>query len=169
MGFLDSLTSTRRPERGTPVLSKQDVLVRLRALSRPTAPYRINGMAEQVDLIAERKIVDAAWYALFEKAGLSKVFCIYLKLDEKKHEVRAMDRGYTVSWSAGAPTLSVVATAFKGQMQSIAFGKGYAFTEQLEVGEVPNYRFDTREIKMPIQDAVTGSGWTYKGVAFGTL
>ena len=80
-----------------------------------------------------------------------------------------MDREYTISWSAGVPTLAVAATAFKGQMQSIEFGKGYAFTEKLEAGEVYNYRFDTREIKNPIQDAVTASGWTYKGVAFGKL
>ncbi len=36
-------------------------------------------------------------------------------------------------------------------------------------GQVYNYRFDTREIKQPIQDAVTSCRWTYKGVAFGKL
>lgn len=38
-----------------------------------------------------------------------------------------------------------------------------AFTEQLESGEVNNYRFSTKEMKQPIQDTVTRCGWTYRG------
>jgi len=113
--------------------------------------------------------VDAQWYQIFAKAGLTKVFRIYLKLDPEKHEVRALDREYTVSWTAGIPKLSLDASYFRGQKQTIEFGKGYAFTEKLAFGEVYNYRLDTREIKKPIQDAVTSCGWTYKGVAFGKL
>jgi hypothetical protein len=170
MGFLDSLSSTKRPVAGTPVLSMAEVTAALLALNRPSAPYRIgDGATEKVDLIAEWKIVDAAWYEIFSKAGLSKVFRIYLKLDEATHEVRAMDREYTLAWEAGVPRLALSATAFKGQMQSVEFGKAYAFTEKLEPGQVYNYRFDTREIKQPIQEAVIRCGWTYKGVAFGKL
>lgn len=170
MGFLDSLTSTKRPPAGTPVLSPQQVLDRLTSLNRSTAPYQlIDGAAENVDLIAEWKIVDAQWYQVFAKAGLSKVFRIYLKLDPENHQVRAMDREYTVSWTAGAPTLSVVVSTFRGQTQSVEFGTGYAFTEELAPGQVYKYRFSTKEIKKPIQEAVTACGWTYKGVAFGKL
>jgi hypothetical protein len=170
MKLLDFFSSTRRPAPGTPVLSRQEVLDRLMGLNRVSAPYRlIDGAEEKVDLIAEWRIVDAEWYEIFAKAGLTKVFKIYLKLDPEAHEVRAMDREYSVSWKAGVPTLSIAASAFKGQKQSIEFGKGYAFTETLAPGQVYNYRFDTREIKKPIQDAVTGCGWTYKGVAFGKL
>jgi hypothetical protein len=170
VGFLDALSSTKRPAAGTPVLSKEEVLARLKALNRPTAPYRVvDGAEEKVDLIAEWKVVDATWYQIFEKANLSKVFRVYLKLDDKNHEVRAMDREYTVAWSAGVPSLSIAATAFKGQMQSVEFGKAYAFTEKMGVDEVYSYRFDTGEIKKPLQQAVTASGWTYRGVAFGKL
>jgi hypothetical protein len=168
--MFDFLTSTRRPAAGTPVLPPQAVRDRLLGLNRPTAPYHlIDGAGESVDLIAEWKIVDATWYEIFAKAGLSKVFKIYLKLDAKTNEVRAMDREYTVAWSAGVPRLSVAVSAFKGQTQSVEFGAAYAFTETLAPGQVYKYRFDTREIKKPIQDAVIGCGWTYKGVAFGKL
>ncbi len=170
MWLLDFLTSTKRPAAGTPTLSAEEVRDRLMALNRPTAPYQIiDGHAENVDLIAEWKIVDAQWYEIFAKAGLSKVFKIYLKLRPEDHQVRASDREYSVDWRAGVPTLSLAASAFRGQKQSIEFGKAYAFTENLAPGEVYNYRFDTCEIKKPIQYAVTGCGWTYKGVAFGKL
>ncbi len=170
MGILDSLSSTKHPAAGTPALPREEVVLRLTSLNRPGAPYRlIDGRDEKVDLIAEWRIVDAQWYEVFAKAGLSKVFRIYLKLDPEKHEVRAMDREYSVAWSAGVPKLALAATAFKGQTQSIEFGQAYAFTEKLESGEVYKYRFDTREIKTPIQGTVTSCGWTYKGVTFGKL
>lgn len=168
--MFDFLSSTKRPAAGTPVLPPQAVRDRLLSLNRPTAPYQlIDGASENVDLIAEWKIVDATWHEIFAKAGLSKVFKIYLKLDAKTNEVRSMDREYTVAWAAGVPNLSVAVSTFKGQTQSVQFGTAYAFTETLSPGQVYKYRFDTREIKKPIQDAVTGCGWTYKGVAFGKL
>ena len=168
--MFNPFSSTKRPAAGTPVLSSQDLRDRLTSLNRPTAPYQlIDGAAEDVDLIAEWKIVDASWYEIFGKAGLSKVFKIYMKLDEENHEVRAVDREFSVEWSAGVPELSLAVSSFRGQTQEVEFGAAYAFTETLAPGEVYKYRFDTREIKKPIQDAVTGCGWTYKGVAFGKL
>jgi hypothetical protein len=128
-----------------------------------------DGASEQVDLIAEWKIVDASWNEIFAKAGLTKVFRILLKLYPVEHEVRAVDREYTVSWSAGLPTMKLAASAFRGQTQKIEFGKAYGFTETLAPGMVYNYRFDTSEIKKPLQEAVSSCGWTYKGVAFGKL
>lgn len=170
MKLFDFFTSTKRPDDGTPALAPNEVRDRLLALNRPTAPYRIvDGSDEGVDLIAEWKIVDAEWYGIFNKSGLEKVFKIYLKLDPEAHEVRASDREYEVAWTAGVPSLSLAASAFRGQKQSIEFGKGYAFTEELRPGQVYNYRFSTKELKGPIQDAVTAAGWTYKGVAFGKL
>ena len=170
MGLLDFLTSTKRPPSGTPVLSQQEVLAQLLAANRPTAPYRImDGKSEDVDLIAEWRIVDAQWYEVFAKAGLSRVFRIYLKLDPSKHEVRASDREYTLEWRAGVPSLSITVSAFRGQKQEIQFGTAYAFTETLAPGQVYNYRFSTNELKTPLQDAVTRCGWTYRGLAFAKL
>jgi hypothetical protein len=170
MGLLDLFTSTKRPSASTPVLPADEVRTRLLNINRATAPFHlIDGASEGVDVIAEWKIVDASWHTIFSKAGLSKTFKIYMKLHPENHEVRAVDRECSVSWSAGVPAVSLVASAFRGQEQSIEFGRGYAFTETLSPTEVYNYRFDTREIKKPIQEAVTSCGWTYKGVAFGKL
>jgi hypothetical protein len=160
----------KKPNKNTPVLSKDEVRQRLLALNRETAPYQIrDGSSEGVDLIAEWKIVDAKWYEIFAKANLTKVFRIYMKFDEAKHEVRAKDEEYTVEWRAGVPSLSIAASKFSGQKTSIEFGTAYAFTEELKPGQVYNYRFNTNEIKKPIQEAVTACGWTYKGIAFGKL
>lgn len=170
MGLLDWLTSTKRPEAGTRACSADEVRERILAVNRPTAPFRIvDGGDEGVDLIVEWKIVDAEWYEIFGKASLEKVFSIHLKLDEDRHEVRAKDHEYSLSWSAGVPRLEASASRFSGQKQSVQFGTAYAFTEQLRPGEVYNYRFSTGEMKEPVQEGVTACGWTYKGVTFGKL
>jgi hypothetical protein len=166
--MFDFLTSTKRPAAGTAVLPASEVLTRLRALNRDTAPWQIvDGAAEGVDLIAEWKIVDAKWYEIFAKAGLSKSFRIFLKLDDKAKHVRAQDREYEVAWRAGVPSLSISASGFKGQSTSVQFGKSYGFKEDLSIGKQYEYFFKTSELKTPIQDAVTACGWVYKGIAFG--
>jgi hypothetical protein len=160
----------KKPAKDMPVLPSSEVRQRLLALNRETAPYQIiDGSSENVDLIAEWKIVDAKWYEIFAKANLTKVFRIYMKFNEDKHEVRAKDEEYTVEWRAGVPSLSMTASKFQGQKTSIEFGTAYAFTEELQPGQVHKYRFNTNEMKKPLQEAVTACGWTYKGVAFGKL
>jgi hypothetical protein len=160
----------KKPAKDTPVLPASEVRQRLLALNRETAPYQIiDGSSANVDLIAEWKIVDAKWYEIFAKANLTKVFRIYMKFNEDRHEVRAKDEEYTVEWRAGVPSLSMAASTFQGQKTSIEFGTAYAFTEELQPGQVYKYRFNTNEIKKPIQEVVTACGWTYKGIAFGKL
>jgi hypothetical protein len=170
MAGFDFLTGTKRPAAGTPVLPAPGVRERLLGLNRPTAPWQIiDGTAEKVDLVAEWKIVDAQWYEIFGKAGLKKVFRIYMKMDEASHELRAMDREYSVEWAAGIPNLSLAVSSFKGQSTSVEFGQAFGFTETLAPGQIYKYKFSTNELKKPIQDAVLACGWVYKGVAFGKL
>ena len=160
----------KKPASNVPALSPQEVLTKVLALNRPTAPFHIiDGHAENVDLIAEWKIVDAQWYEVFAKANLSKVFRIYMKLDPGKHELRAQDHEYTVAWRAGVPSLSMAVSSFQGQMSSVEFGAAYAFTEELSPGQVYKYRFNTNELKKPIQEAVASCGWSYKGISMGKL
>jgi hypothetical protein len=160
----------KKPATNIPAIPAGEMKARLLELNRPSAPFRIvDGQTEGVDLVAEWKIVEPSWYEIFDEAKLEKVFRIYLKLDAAKSELRAQDHEYTVSWSAGIPQLSLEASAFKGQMTSMQFGTAFAFTETLAPGQVYKYRFNTNELKKPIQDICASSGWSYKGVSFGKL
>ena len=160
----------KKADSSKPALTAEEVRQRLLSLNRDTAPYQIiDGVSQNVDLIAEWKIVDAKWYEIFAKSNLTKVFRIYLKFDVIKNEVRGKDEEFTVSWRAGVPSLALSVNKFQGQTTSVEFGAAYAFTEELTPGQVYKYRFNTSEIKKPIQEAVSACGWGYKGVAFGKL
>ncbi|HTX90596.1 MAG TPA: hypothetical protein VMC09_05190 [Anaerolineales bacterium] len=150
--------------------SPEDVISRLMGLNRPTAPFRIiDGRSENVDLIAEWKIIDSQWYQVFARANLTRVLRVYMKLDPERREVRAQDREYEVSWQAGIPSLTLKTSVFRGQQSSFSFGLGAGYQENFAPGAVYNYKFTSDEIKGPIQQAIAACGWTYKVVAFGDL
>ncbi len=170
MGMFDVFTGTKRPPDDTPVRAPGQVYDSILAINRPTAPFVIrDGRPDGVDLIAEWRIVDARWFEIFAKAGLSKTFRVLLQLDPERSEVRAVDQEWEVEWRAGVPSLHAAASGFRGQKTSVQFGTAYAFTEELEFGQVYNYRFTSGELKKPIQEAVAASGLTYRCVTFGKL
>lgn len=152
------------------MVSQQDLRSRLLALNRPTAPWAIvDGAKDGVDLVAEWSFRETSHLDAFRTSEKSVVFRVLMRLDEAAHEVRAGDREYTVGWSSSGLHLSVAASAFRGQKQTVSFGGPAYFTERLSSGETVEYRFATTELKKPVQAAVTGAGWTYKGVVFEKL
>ncbi len=171
MGIFDALTGTKKPKAGTPVKTQAELRAALLALNRDSAPWHIRDATpeEKCDLTDEWRIVDAKWYEIFAKAGLKSVFKIFLKFDDAKKEVRSVDQEWTIEWRAGVPSLSIAASAFRGQKSEISFGTAYAFTEKGSYGQVYNYRFSTPEMKTPMQQAITDAGWTYRAVTFGKL
>jgi len=170
MAFFDWLTGTKRPAAGVPAKSAAEVRADLLAVNKPTAPFSVrDGAPENVDLVAEWRIVDAEWYVIFAKAGLKKVFKVLMKLDEQAREVRAVDQEWSVEWRAGVPTLSLDAEASRGQTRKFSFGTAYAFKKGGGFGEVYHYKFSTAEIKTPLQEAVTKAGWVWRNVSFGKL
>jgi hypothetical protein len=170
MKLFDWLTGTKRPAAGVLAKTPAEVRAALLAVNRPTAPFIVrDGAPENVDLVAEWRIVDAKWYVIFAKAGLKRVFKVLMKLDEQAKEVRAVDQEWSVEWQVGVPTTSLAVEASRGQIRKFSFGTAFAFTEKGPYGEVYRYRFSTTEIKTPLQDAVTKAGWVWRGVSFGKL
>jgi hypothetical protein len=171
MGLFDWLTGTKSAPAGVSRQPAAALRAAMLASNRETAPFIIrDGAPEGADLVAEWKIVDAAWYEIFAKAGLTKVFKVLMKFDEEKGEVRAVDQEWTVEWRAGVPDLSLSAEAFRGQKMEMSFGTAYAFKEDLSgFGKVYEYRFKTGEIKDPLVEIAQQHGWGWKGVAFGKL
>lgn len=171
MGLFDFITGSKKAPKGVAKKSREELRAALLAVNRPTAPFIVrDGAPEGVDLVAEWKIVDAAWYEIFAKAGLERVFKVLMKFDDATGEVRSVDQEYTVEWRFGVPEMSLAKDVFRGQKTEVSFGTAYAFREEdLTYGKVYEYRFNTGELKKPLQDAAQASGWGWKGVAFSKL
>ena len=174
MKLWDWMTGSRPAPKGAKAESVSKLRARLIGINRETAPFKIrSGEPEGVDLVAEWKIVDAKWYAIFSKAGTKRVFKVLMNFDEDKHVIRAQDQSWEVEWEAGAPNLQLSASAkgkaFKGTSWEKSYEKVWAFREDLSFGEIYEYYFDTSEIKDPLRNAVAAAGWGWKGIAFGKL
>ncbi len=174
MGFFDFFTGRKAPAPGTPQADAEELRAAFLALNRSTAPFVVReggpgSSPEGADLVAEWRIVDARWYEIFAKAGLSKAAQVLLRLDAAG-EVRNVQRDFTVEWRAGLPHLAFSAEGFRGQKVEMSFGTGFAFREEdLRFGKVYDYRFRTSELTGPLQEVATNHGWTWRPVAFGRL
>lgn len=93
------------PREGVIPASRLELLHRLLALNDHQRPFMVS-QGEKRDLVAEWKIVDAAWWEIFARAGLRKVYRLFLSLDEDRREVRAIEQKGTVEWVAGAAGLT---------------------------------------------------------------
>ena len=163
MGFMDSLKGIVRAKEGVVPLPKAAVKEKLLGLNQNELPFMMSEGGE-IDLMAEWKIVDAAWYEIFAKAKLEKTHKIWLSLDEATQTVKVLEESYTVNWRAGVPNISFSAEKFQGRsIGNKSFGVGYAFqgADPLKYGQVYNYRFDVSEMKNPIIEIVTAAGWDY--------
>jgi hypothetical protein len=142
----------------------------LLALNQEDIPFRIvDGRDEGVDLIAEWKIVDAEFYALFAAAGVRRVVRIYMKLDPGKRTVRTKDQEYGVRWSKGIPAI-LSGDYFQGQKFSMRWHWEIGLRKDTKLpGVVVNYTFNTSEMKGPIKAVIKAAGWRYKGLAFARL
>lgn len=168
MGMFDWLTGAQGDTSGVAPKSAHEVREALLAINRPTAPFVIrDGGPEGVDLVAEWRIVDAAWRDLFGRAGMKESFRVLMRLDESKQEVRTKDELRSVEWSSGVPALG---KSFQsGQIYKKSSGRGFGFTEEGPFGKVYEYRFSSSELKTPLKEAVAGCGWRWHGIAFGKV
>ncbi len=170
MNVMSWLTGSRPAPKGVERQSVAALRKALMALNRPTSPFVVrDGKKEGVDLVAEWKIVDAQWYEIFAKAGIKRVFKVLMKFDEARGEVRSTDQAFEVEWRAGVPVLTAAGSAFRGQQWEMSFESVSAFREDGSWGEIYSYRFNTGEIKGPLNKAAAEAGWGWKGVAFEKL
>ncbi|MFJ9355625.1 hypothetical protein [Streptomyces mirabilis] len=150
MGLLGKLTGTKFPDSGVAPLSGTEVRAVLLALNGPDVPYRVRNAlpAEKADLVAECRI---PWVGVTLKTQM--------RLLPQKREVRFLDERWENRSSDRADA---------------QYGRGHApavyrqwRTEQGPDGrrrKVEAFRFDTREMTAPLQQAVLDAGWTWRGV-----
>jgi len=170
MGFFDKLTGTKRPADGVAPRPAAEVRAALLGLSRPDVPYVVrDGNAEGADLVAEWRVLDPAWRTFFARTQVSRVFRTRMRLVPEKNEVRALDQQFEVSWIGDTPRTAIAAEARRGQVHTVSkrWTLGGGKDGGIEATEA--FSFDSNDLKIALQEAVLGAGWTWRGVVFGKL
>ncbi|MFE9768566.1 hypothetical protein ACFYPC_29320 [Streptomyces sp. NPDC005808] len=168
MGIFDKLTGTKYPEDGVAPRSAVEVRTALLGVNRPDAPYIIRGgAAEGADLVAEWRVAEPAWQAIFTKSQLTRAIRIRMRLVQESHEVRALEEGREVTRVGNPPRLEISKAFSRGPGRTVS--RRYAINRGdsggLEATET--FHFDSAELRNSLQDAVLESGWIWRGVVFG--
>ncbi|MFJ4920587.1 hypothetical protein [Streptomyces sp. NPDC088725] len=169
MGLFDKLTGTRRPADGIAPRSAAEIHAALLGLNRPDVPYVVRDSHEEgADVVAEWRILEPAWQTFFIRTRVRRVFQIRMRLVPEKNEVRSLDQQYEVTWVGDTPRLAMVAEAQRGQVRTTS--KRWALGEGEDGGlATETFSVDSSDLKNPLQEAVLGAGWTWRGVVVGKL
>ncbi|MEU3525487.1 hypothetical protein AB0E62_16690 [Streptomyces sp. NPDC038707] len=167
MGLRDLFTGTRHPDRGVPPRSADEVRAALLAVGGPDAPYVVReGLADGADLVAEWRIRDPAWHTFFARTQVSRAFEVRMRLVPENREVRALDREWEVTWAGGTPKLVLSAERSRGQVKTVSRRWTVERGDDGRIRATEDFHFDTAELKTPLQEAVLGAGWTWRGALF---
>lgn len=101
-----------------------ELLTRVQAAAA-NSPYVVTPTASGFDVVLS--IVDAQWWSVFERHGLSKSFTHHVKLDPARRAYSITDEQFDIEWSAGAggglvPRLKAQAEWQQGRIATASVG-----------------------------------------------
>lgn len=113
-------------------------------------PYAVIPTASGFDVTLD--IVDAQWFGILNKAGLSKVYTHHVAVqDDGSYTVT--DDSRTVEWVAGVPQATGSVERTRGRVKEFGAQKVWAFDESGRFGQVVDFRFNSEEGR----DLITGA------------
>lgn len=156
-------------------LSTEGLRRRLLSLNDEGLPFAVVQDSDYPSRItASWKIADEKWIELFAARGLRIQYELRMRLLEAKGVVEAQDNFKRFEYTAGLGARGIRfgsrLSFFKG-ISLFQYQRGVRYGVIFKDGELKidyayNYRFSMPEIKNPIVDIVTESGWTFKPVVF---
>ncbi|MBK8036981.1 MAG: hypothetical protein IPK22_07565 [Verrucomicrobiaceae bacterium] len=155
------------PAAGTVPVSRQELVSRLMAVNDLDVPFTITNGERPGQFIADWRYADAKWVDHARAHGLRRSFRLRLSLDEPGRVVRITDYSSTCDWSAGPRGASLDWKAstgivfFQVERQSV-FGLQLDEHGRFKPELAYTYTFNLDEMKSPLREAVTRSGWTWR-------
>ena len=152
-------------------LSAGELRERLTAINSLDVPFRVEPGRTGNELIAIWRYADAKWIDHARAHGTRRLHRIVLELDKAQHKVRATDYATDFDWSAGRGganlqwkfVTGVVLFQYEHQrVFGLQLDPQGRFTPSLSY----SYTFNLQEMKSPLIEAVTRSGWTWQPVAW---
>ncbi len=164
LGLIEYMGGKRRPLK--PPITRDELKQKLLSVNSPDLPYHIK-LLNETDLEIEWKIADAKWFAIFGQERLQKTYRAFMVLDELRRSVRYCEEMAIIQWVASAgniaqPTISYRNQFFRGR---ILFQKSWevkiGIKEDGTIGKVYEYKFDIRQVRDPVRQLITDSGWEF--------
>ncbi len=153
-------------------------LAAVETLNKPDQPFSYRTEGNQI--IGEWKYLDAKWAAPLAAGNIDKEYRVTVTFDEAAHTFSLQDHssqsksGLSFDPSDGGISFGKSFDSFQGHKigKEAGFGIGHANQPQNRTsvgGPTYQYKFDTAEIKEPLVNFLTQTGWKRKKGLFGKL
>jgi hypothetical protein len=142
---------------------------RLLALNQQAVPLQVIASPNNDTLEITWRYADAQWFDLKRAHKMRRTHKLVLTLDEHSHTARVREYWSAFDGAAGPNDLRLNWTAARGT-QFFEFERRQVFGVQLDASGEPTgelskaYTFNLQELKQPIIQVVTASGWTWQPV-----
>ncbi|MFF7328622.1 hypothetical protein [Streptomyces sp. NPDC008150] len=164
MGFFDKLNGTRRPAAGVAAVPAARMREALLGVNRSDAPYVVRDAPadDTADLVAEWRMTEPRWHALFLDSQMSRAVRIRMRLVAESHEVRVVEEQREVRRVGNPPRMVVSSEVTRGPSRTVTryYSVGGGTATQV-------FRYDSSELRDPLRNIVLGAGWTWRGVLVG--
>lgn len=150
------------------MVDSADTLAAIQAAAIGT-PYRVEPTERGFTVGLD--IVNAQWWQMWAKAGLSRAYSVDVVLHPGKGTAVLTDHSQEVRWSAGVPSLGGRISKQSGRTYSFQAGKAVGVRGDGTLGEIYNYRFNSQEVRGFVEQQLKLHGWkiALPGVAKGAL
>lgn len=171
---LASWATTKKRIAGITPLSLPDLQTRILSINTFNVPFTVQQGSKPNELIATWKLADAKWIGLMFAGGLRSTYKLTIRLNEQSHIAQVRETQTTASWDATGP-IPVLKTGFhfsffqginllsfqSTQLTGLLFKDG-----KLSLDNAYKYTFNPDEVKNPIAQIITQSGWDFTPVVF---
>lgn len=145
--------------------SFEEIKKEILELNRPDLPLMVTEKSP-THLIISWKYVDAKWWEVFRKAGMTGAYRLHVKFSPDKHEARLIDIVTKINWNKGPSGFHFSFTFFRGISMEFSIGKAWGIRENFSLGKIYDFKFNNMEIKNPVLNTLLRAGWDVRFALF---
>ncbi len=135
----------------------EEVKLMIKDIDHPDIPVQVT--EKKGVLRITWKYLDAKWYEIISKHGITESYTLRVAFDEKRHLATLTDIKRSILWGKGLDFLRFSFFAFRGVSLDVEIGKAWGITECFRPGVIYNYHFKTSEIRNPVLNSLLQAGW----------
>lgn len=141
----------------TPPKTLEEVKAMILRIDHPDIPVQVT--EKKGALFITWKYLDAKWYEMMSKQGITESYTLRVVFNEKKHLATLTDVKTSISWGKGLDFFRFGFFGFRGVSLDVEIGKAWGITERFRPGVIYDYRFKTSEIRNPVLNSLLEAGW----------
>ena len=145
------------PGKGTPVEEK-DLRREILDINNFDAPVRVIEKGKK--LVVSWNYVDAKWFGLLSKSGLSKHYELRIRFNDKAKTATLVEVQKEIAFGVSPGKVTLSGGFFRGICMGYDRGIAWGITENYKLGKIYDYTFSNAEIKDPVMNTINNNGWT---------